>query len=301
MGSGRIIFVHGMGEKPEREAERRRMWEPLARGLWAPIPYEAFQIAYWADLRKPPDGALALKPAPEQVRALPARQRAGLGWVFGGLDAYVTRPDMLVLNVIERIGRAAQGMVMRGAAEVERGLRGAVAEFMGDLGPYLDGATREPIVARVHEQLDAAEGRPVCVISHSMGVLVAFDAILSWDGKVDAFVTMGGPLGWEYLKSWLGRPAYPENVSRWSNLYDRLDNVAFPDRAISNDYRTADGGRLVNDVQVRDNYAPNGDRDPHHWFGYLTSPELAEIVSQFWLGTAAAPPSEVDGARHSNP
>ena len=288
MATPRIIFVHGMGEKPEPEAERRRMWAPLERSLWTPIPYDAFVVAYWADLRRPSTDAPARKPSPALLRSLPIRQRAGLGWAFGGLNAYLTRPDLLILNVLERVRRALQGIVQRASSQADPLVRAAFGSLMRDLEPYLAGETREAILERVIQRLEAEGGRPLCLISHSMGTVVALDAILHWDGEVDTFVTLGAPLGWEHLKVWLGRPAHPVNVRRWFNLYDRLDNVAFYDRRISDDYPTAEGSRLIIDRQVRDNYAPNGDRDPHHWYGYLTSPELVDIVCHFWLGAGGA-------------
>lgn len=292
MTTPRIIFIHGMGEKPEREAERRRMWAPLERSLWTPIPYDAFDVAYWADLRHPdPDGdqrSAAGEPVSALVRSLPVRQRAGLGWAFGGLGAYLTRPDLLILNVVERARRAVQGIGQRLSSEADSYLRAAFSSLMRDLKPYLDGETREAILERVIGRLEAERDRPVCVISHSMGTIVAFDAVLKWDGEVDTFVTLGAPLGWEYLKVWLGRPAYPANVRHWFNLSDRFDNVAFPDRDISDDYPTVEGGRLIVDRRVRDNYAPDGARDPHHWHGYLTSPELVDIVCHFWLGNGGS-------------
>lgn len=284
MTAARIIFVHGMGEKPEPEAERRRMWEPLERSLWTPIPYEAFGVAYWADLRHPDPDAPARRLDPALVRALPVRQRAGLGWASGGLGAYLSHPDLLILNAVERGRRAVQGVLQRVSSQAETHLRAALGLFMRDLEPYLGGETRDAILERVTGCLEAERGRPLCVISHSMGTIVALDAILHWDGEVDTFVTLGAPLGLEYLKVSLGRPAYPANVRRWFNLYDRLDNVAFHDRTLSDDYPTAAGGRLIIDRRVRDNYAPDGDRDPHHWYGYLTSPELVDIVCHFWLG-----------------
>lgn len=297
MATGRIIFVHGMGEKPEPEAERQRMWAPLERSLWTPIPYDAFVVAYWADLRQPKAGAPAREASRALVRSLPVRQRAGLGWAFGGLDAYLTRPDMLIVNLIERARRALQGAVRRVSSKAERHLSAAFGFLLRDLDPYLKGETREAILGRVIERLEAERGRPLCVISHSMGTIVALDAILRWHGEVDTLVTLGAPLGWEYLKEQLGRPAYPANVRRWFNLYDRLDSVALPDRAISDDYPTAEGGRLIIDRQVRDNYAPNGDRDPHHWYGYLTSPELVDIVCHFWLGVGASAGPAADRLR----
>jgi len=146
------------------------------------------------------------------------------------------------------------------------------------------------VVARIVDQLaEARRDGPICVISHSMGTVVAFDAILQFKGDVDTFVTLGTPLGWEYVKAALGTPVFPANLRHWINLYDRYDDVAIRDRGIADDYPDIGGARWVEDRRVRDNYAPNGDRDPHHWFGYLSSPEMADVIGKFWLGNPANP------------
>jgi hypothetical protein len=159
--------------------------------------------------------------------------------------------------------------------------------MLGDLEPYCDGRTRHAIRDRLVSQLEVnrPEG-PLCVVSTSMGTVVALDALIAWGGPVDTFVTLGSPLGWEYLKEMLGRPVFPTNVRNWFNLYDRMDNCAWPDRALADDYPTRSGARAIVDVCVRDNYGPDGDRDPHHWYGYLSAPETGDIVSKFWLRAA---------------
>jgi len=153
-----------------------------------------------------------------------------------------------------------------------------------DLAPYFAGQTRPAILHRVIEEFERHESDgPLCVVSHSTGTIVAFDAALHWQGKIDTFVTLGSSLGWEYAKQALGRPVTRKNVRLWFNMYDKFDNVSLPDRGVTDDYPTAEGARRAIDVRVRDNYAPNGDRDPHHWFGYLTSPQFIDIP--FWMGT----------------
>jgi len=165
----------------------------------------------------------------------------------------------------------------------------AFDHLMRDLRPYLAGVTREPILERITADFSAARrDGPLCVIAHSMGTVVAFDAILHFDGDVDTLVTLGTPLGWEYVKAALGSPAFPPNLRHWINLYDRYDDVAIRERAIAGEYPDAGGAHWVVDRQVRDNYGPNGDRDPHHWFGYLSSPEMADVVGKFWLGVSAS-------------
>lgn len=285
----RIVFVHGMGEKPPPEQERARTWEPLAQALWLDVPFDSYSVAYWADLRIPAPGAQPGSDDLPLLRRLPVRQRASLGWAVGGLGAYRTRPDLLVWNAFERIRRVSHLLLARSEMLSGPLLTILFKQLMRDLCPYLDGRTRAPILERVIAHLrEERRAGPLCVISHSMGTVVAFDAILHFDEDVDTLVTLGTPLGWEYIKDALGRPAYPSNLHHWFNLFDRLDDVAIRDRGIADDYPAAAGAHLANDHTVRDNFAPNGDRDPHHWFGYLSSPEAADVIGKFWLGATGA-------------
>ncbi|MET9734599.1 hypothetical protein ABZZ79_29360 [Streptomyces sp. NPDC006458] len=71
-------------------------------------------------------------------------------------------------------------------------------------------------------------GRPLVVVAHSLGTVVAFEALHSYLGRVDLFVTLGSPLatGAAVLQRVRPRPARtPESVERWLNFWDRDDIV----------------------------------------------------------------------------
>lgn len=288
--NGRIVWIHGMGPKPSPEAELTRTWRALTDGLWLGIPADAYSIIYWADLRVP--GASSESADPSLVLRLPVRHRASLGWAAGGLGAYRRRPDLLVWNAIERVQRLARLALDRTEKFGGVRLSHKIDQLLGDLGPYFEGRTRNVILERMIARLEE-ESRlgPLCVISHSAGTVIALDAILQWGAEVDTFVTMGAPLGWEYIKDKLGSPAYPANVRHWLNLCDRVDDVAIRDHKLAGVYPTVEGARLIADHVVRDNYGDTGERDPHHWFGYLSSPDVADLVGKFWLGLNAGVPA----------
>ena len=286
--NGRILWIHGMGEKPPPERELARTWRALSEALWLDIPAEAYSIAYWADLRIPTNAGPPSDADRSLLSRLPVRQRASLGWAVGGLGAYLHRPDLLLWNILERIRRVTRLALARTENLAGPRLDHVLDELLGDLGPYLEEQTRGPIMDRMIARLDEERKLgPLCVISHSAGTVVALDAILHWGGDVDTFVTMGAPLGWEYVKDKLGSPAFPSNVRHWLNLYDRLDDVAIRDHCMAAVYPTVTGARYVADHAVRDNYSSHGERDPHNWFGYLSSPEVADLVGKFWLGLSA--------------
>ncbi|OGO51422.1 MAG: hypothetical protein A2148_11815 [Chloroflexi bacterium RBG_16_68_14] len=324
MAGARFIWVHGMGEKPEPERERQEAWEALQSNLWIRIPYEAFEVAYWADLRRPPEGgAPGARPSGELLRVLPARHRAALDFAFvtdlvdsnrearfqdtllvvpqragllrtaRSLRDYVGRPHLLAFNAAEATGNMLQMLRRRVSWRTQRRTLQAIMYLYRDAQPYLEGITRWQIIDRVIERLRAAKGGPICVISQSMGTIVALDAIYHWtEGEVETLITLGSPLGIQFFREKLwGQPAFPPNVRRWYNFYDQMDNVAVWDRQLRDDFPTTNGERKITDQQARDNYNKHGFRDPHDWYGYLSSPELADVVCHFWLGAngAAAP------------
>lgn len=82
------------------------------------------------------------------------------------------------------------------------------------------------IRARVLEGLDPS--RPLVVISHSLGTVVAYEALHLYPGPVALWATLGSPLatGGVVLNRLLPTPARtPERVERWLNFWDRDDVV----------------------------------------------------------------------------
>jgi hypothetical protein len=98
---------------------------------------------------------------------------------------------------------------------------------------------------------------------------------------------MGSPLGLDPIRHELRRlsatnSGFPTNVHRWLNSFDSPNPVTLPDQPLA-DAHTLKGARLVIDRVIRGNYSREGKRDPHHWFGYLTCPEVGDALSQFLI------------------
>lgn len=142
----------------------------------------------------------------------------------------------------------------------------------------------DAIRQRLRDQLTAAQ--PIAIVAHSLGTVIAYDVLRRVDTRVDLLVTMGSPLGLDQIRYELrrldGNTAFPANVRRWLNVFDGLDPVTLPDQRLADEY-TLNGAHLVIDRMIRENYSPEGKRDPHHWFGYLTSPEVGDALSQFLI------------------
>ncbi|MFI6727149.1 hypothetical protein NRF20_40225 [Streptomyces sp. R-74717] len=70
--------------------------------------------------------------------------------------------------------------------------------------------------------------RPLVVVSHSLGTVVAFEALRNYDGQVPLLMTLGSPLatGAAVLQRLVPQPPRtPARVERWLNFWDRDDIV----------------------------------------------------------------------------
>lgn len=278
-----VIFIHGIGGKPEPEPYLREWIEALRHSLWVDIPDEAFSMAYWAHLRA---GASALPTERKVVRALSPVQRAGLVRSGSGKAAALSPADRAVSGAR---GRAAGlvGRLVRRAEEVAEPLvRQFLDRYVDDLHGYLYVEGKGEAIRQVLlDELTRAssEGKRIALVAHSLGTVVALDVLGRHPGvSVECLVTMGSPLGSQFIQEKLGFPGYPPNVRRWLNVFDGMDILTLPDQEISNDI-TLRGARLITDRMIRSNYSREGVRDPHHWFGYLSCQEVGDFVSHFWI------------------
>ncbi|OSC74876.1 MULTISPECIES: hypothetical protein [unclassified Streptomyces] len=121
---------------------------------------------------------------------------------------------------------------LRGCAQWASGV-----PLLGDLsqvGRYLrrretdDGG--RTLDARIRERVlhGTDPGRPLIVVSHSLGTVVAFEALRGYGGRVPLLMTLGSPLatGAAVLQRLVPQPPRtPDRVERWLNFWDRDDVV----------------------------------------------------------------------------
>lgn len=171
--------------------------------------------------------------------------------------------------------------------------RGSIEQDFAALDLYMDqGAKgkefRTAVTGQLIEQLGSVQSANdrVCIVAHSMGTVIALDVLQSWDGgNVDLLITMGGPLGLYYVHEGyarLGVPQrFPDVLHRWVNVYDPADAITWPARDIASLYPTHAGAYRVFDQQIADVRSDTGQRDPHHWYGYLSSYPVGHEVAHF--------------------
>ncbi|MFE5757504.1 alpha/beta fold hydrolase [Streptomyces massasporeus] len=148
----------------------------------------------------------------------PRRQAQGGGELVRRLVNVCT--TLLALPGIRRGGQWASGRIMAGhLAQVTRYL--ARAEL--DDGRTLDERIRDRVLSFLNED------RPTVVIAHSLGSVVALEALHHHRGPIPLLVTVGSPIGMRTVVHPRLRPqppATPECVRRWLNYWDRDDIIA---------------------------------------------------------------------------
>ncbi|MER5995699.1 hypothetical protein [Streptomyces viridosporus] len=104
---------------------------------------------------------------------------------------------------------------------------GQVARYLARAEADGDGATLD---ARIRARVAEAVGDgPVVVIAHSLGTVVALEALHERRAEVPLFVTLGSPIAMRSVVLPRLRPqppAVPDGTARWLNFWDRDDVIA---------------------------------------------------------------------------
>jgi pimeloyl-ACP methyl ester carboxylesterase len=262
-----LLFVHGIGKPLVTETETRKWLLALAqgaRGAGHPEAVSGLTQSWLADVRfanysdvfhsagsQGDDGI-----GDEDVPFLSALLAELVD--EAGLHA-AERDDARSLRVVEdtraELAASAGAEGEQGLLEPVRRLAGAATTLLqlpglrraaqwssgqaflrnlAQVGRYLarqekDDAERT-LDTRVRDRLLTGldPDRPLVVVAHSLGTVVAYEALHTYQGPVPLWVTLGSPLatGAVVMQRLVPRPnRTPECVGRWLNFWDRDDVV----------------------------------------------------------------------------
>jgi pimeloyl-ACP methyl ester carboxylesterase len=257
-----VLLVHGRGMMDRDTAATRKMWQQAlasgARTITAEplIGDRDVRVVWYADVLDPRSGAscdyASGDPRARRAHGDDADFRSFLG-VMGGILGVVT-------SLVDDSEASTQ----------LRGLAGD-ASFVADAGKRC--ASEQRLAAEIDRA--KAEGRPIVIVAHSLGAIVAYDYLSARRDSlpvVDRFVTMGSMVGYPELRRLLVGGAADDSLTRpagvkaWVNLRNGQDVLAAP-LSIGRDVVTTP--------------APD-EPDPHEMVGYLRSSSSAREILNGW-------------------
>lgn len=244
----RLVLTHGRSQEFGVPQTMLEAWEQALRyGLSrADAPFAAdipISLAFYGDHWRPDAAEATTRGGPATPSARQSALAADLAAAAPrgrGRGAVTTRAGWDSLNSLVvwlderiRIGEVAVGW------------------FMQDVEQYFsDEDLRGKAIQRIVEAVNEA-GDEVILIGHSLGTVVAYDALRRHpELTVRGYVSLGSPLGLPTVRRSLeetgGVLRFPNDLDRWVNIYDKRDFVT-GNQPLAALYPAADG-RQVEDA-----------------------------------------------------
>ena len=290
-----ILYIPGLLPKPEPGVHKVALRRCLVEGLRRQDPEVAaeianaersFDVVAWTydfyrehrdfslDARSVDALIEKLEPGEEDIIEASSRGKRLLRWVYRVGDMFPFLIPHLASERVELHLRDLRRYVLNGNA-------------IGD-------HTREMLKMPLRAAKEAA--RPILLIAHSMGTVIAYDALWEMshdrrdDVEVSLLLTTGSPLGQAYLQRRIlghdrtGKARYPTNIRRWINLAAVGDMTAI-DPVLKNDFNEMIGLGLVEDIEdieVFNHFRLDGELNVHAEYGYLINEVTAGVVADWW-------------------
>jgi pimeloyl-ACP methyl ester carboxylesterase len=258
-----VLLVHGRGMLDRDTAATRKMWfDALSSGAGTINGQHVFserdvRVVWYADVLDP-------------------RSTAGCDYKSG--DARARRATNTDPELREAVSTAGSILGAITALVDDSAAAGQLRALAADAAFLTDSHKRCAAEQRLGDALDRArsEGRPVILVAHSLGAVVAYDYLSSRPdtGLVDRLITIGSLVGAPDLRRLLmgGDGAdtltRPSSVKSWINIRNENDWFAAP-ITVGKDVLTS---------------APSGEPDPHEMVGYLRGAATNAEVAADWCG-----------------
>ena len=296
-----IIGIHGLGNKPPKylleEWWRLAINEGLKKIKSHFTEYD-FKLVYWADsLHSDPlnpyendkDSELFLSEKYEP--ATKTKKVKSNGFKENFINFFKKQRDKILFNETLHVKFPSLTDLI-------------IKHFFKDLDIYLtqqcveenksDCLAKDIIRDNLADILQKHKEKEILLIAHSMGTIVAYEVLINVEDEVniDSLITIGSPLGVPFIFEKLkndkslvpgeeSKLRTPDNIlTEWKSLADLDDKIA----------RSADMSKLfkmnshnIAPVMelVENDYESEGIENPHKSFGYLRTPEVAQIIDDF--------------------
>ena len=281
----KILIVHGISNQYLGESELLSAWYPaLCDGLRRvnctalPTQAECFCPFYGDLFRKPGHMGAAAAPSPAAVAAADPEEVRLLQAIWkdaAQADPKVPGPDEFDLSLVWAPNLAVRAL--NALAKSQYLANYTPLQFFGDLKQvvgYLNNRDlRDQILNRVLSHIDA---ETKIVIGHSLGSVVAYEAVCAKPEAIETLLTLGSPLGirnvvFDKLTPPPGAMEigpWPGNVMHWRNVAASGDPVA-AEKKLAGCF-----GSKVEDRTIDSGW------DAHSSTRYLNSCEAGEAVAR---------------------
>lgn len=300
-GEPLLLYVPGLKSKPPPGIHAKELWKCLLEGVRRADPAtaahmhehgSAFDVVGWnydfygvhRDIGPDRAGiARVLKQeqaSPRDIAEAKAFRRRAVRWLYQLAD----RLPFLIPQIADE--------------NLELHLRD-LRRYVNNVDDIAE-ATRR--LVKLPLRAAAKSSRPIMLIGHSMGSVIAYDALwqLSRDTRepvhIDLFLTMGSPLGERTIqRRLLGRGAvgdarYPRNIRRWVNIA-AVGELTAMDMELANDYAEMLALGLVEEIvdyQVYNYFRYDGELNVHSEYGYLVNEVTGRVIADWWRRVTAS-------------
>jgi len=290
-----ILYIPGLKPKPQPDVHREQLWRCLLAGLRNADPSVAgsveacprsFEIVSWTYEFYGEHRDIELDR--QSIDALLEKKRAD-NRDIAEASAWHRR----LLRTIYRVGDRLPFLIPKLADEnMELHLR--------DIRRYVRNVDNGAAMARRHLKLPlraaAQAGRPVLLIAHSMGSVIAWDVLwelsreAAYDRRIDLFMTLGSPLGQRYIQRRLhgARRAdaerYPDVIRQWINIA-AIGELTALDRTLADDFaemQRLDLVQSIEDIEVFNWFRIDGVLNVHAEYGYLANGDVGAQIANWW-------------------
>lgn len=297
----RIIWVPGMHPKPEPDMHIPQLWRCLVEGVRRADPAAGDRLAE--------NGTAHFRIA-DWNREYYHRSRditTEIPWI----DSLLHRHGPSERDIREALTwRTRLAWLAYHLADLVPALIGVlpdrtIRDRIGEIVHYFDnrgGAgdrIRQPLVHQLQSARQA--GERVLLIGHSLGSVIAYDALWVLTHRyrmrepVDLFLSVGSPLGVRYVQKRLlgageqGEKRFPHNIRQWWNIAAVGDLTAL-DPVVADDFAEMIELGLVESIdnpggRVYTYYRDEKGLNPHKSYGYLAHPATGHVVAEWIRGS----------------